>query len=212
MPMHKEAGDKHAPIWLLGDSNPRNWSEVLIVPLDPRHAARHNIWTPIIDASQDRLFRSIRQRIDTTKMYVRNAIEAPDTKPDGASVKWQRAVEDELEAFSQDLAAHQPPLLFSFGAFSFEFARRCLCETPARKFAHWGARELGEQFRDAIAAFDPQRVNLLPLLHATIARGRFIQSHEQFAARKGANYFEVVADALAAVLARHRASLPIWIE
>lgn len=73
--MDRETGDPHFPIWLLGDSNPRNWENHLKTPLDPRHPARHNIWTPILDEIQDRLFRRLRMRLDTSKMYIRNAIE-----------------------------------------------------------------------------------------------------------------------------------------
>jgi hypothetical protein len=41
-------GDPDFPIWLLGDSNPKGWQSVLETPLDPRHPARHNIWTPVL--------------------------------------------------------------------------------------------------------------------------------------------------------------------
>lgn len=73
--MKKEVGSRNSDIWLLGDSNPKNWQKVLKTPLDPRHPARHNIWTPVLEVIQDRVFRTCRCRVDTSQIYVRNAVE-----------------------------------------------------------------------------------------------------------------------------------------
>ena len=52
--MAAEHNDPRFPIWLIGDSNPKNWENRLSYPLDARHPARHSIWTPVLDAMQDR--------------------------------------------------------------------------------------------------------------------------------------------------------------
>jgi hypothetical protein len=54
--------------------------------------------------------------------------------------------------------------------------------------------------------------NILPLLHATIARGKFIQSHNYFCDQEGGNYFDFVGNHIAETLLLHRAALNIWIE
>jgi hypothetical protein len=41
--MNIEVGNKEFPVWLLGDSNPKNWQDVLITPLDPRHLLHTSI-------------------------------------------------------------------------------------------------------------------------------------------------------------------------
>lgn len=71
--MKDHTGDLSFPIWLLGDSNPKNWQDRLDTPLDPRHPAVHNIWTPIIDIIQREVYMKIGKRIDTKPIsHVKN--------------------------------------------------------------------------------------------------------------------------------------------
>ena len=86
--MDREIGDKSFPIWLLGDSNPKNWESKLNSPFDARHPARHNIWTPIVDEIQEHLFIQRRSRLKTSTVYIRNAIENANNKPK-RSAEWQ---------------------------------------------------------------------------------------------------------------------------
>ncbi len=209
--MKKETGSRDAAIWLLGDSNPRNFHSVLEGPFDPRHPARHNIWTPIVDGIQDRLFRRIRQRVDMDHLYIRNAVEAAEIKPEGSMVTWEIAVEDEVQGFRHALTESPPTFIFTFGAFSHEFCRRALGHQPVA-YSGWTSKRLGEEFRAAIEAFQPGKINLFPLLHATIARGKFIESHNYYCGRNGGNYFDEVAGALADLLMTHQLELPVWIH
>ena len=77
--MKNSAGDPGFPIWLIGDSPPEKWADKLDSPLDPKHPARHNIWTSIADSMQDRLYRKGRLRLDTSRLYIRNATNQPLT-------------------------------------------------------------------------------------------------------------------------------------
>ena len=210
--MNKEVGDRNFQVWLLGDSNPQNWQTVLKTPFDPRHPARHSIWTPVLEIIQDSVFRESRRRIDTSSIYIRNAIENPTGKPPSNSVDWETIVERELQGFQATVRTYHPPILFSFGAFAFEFARRALGEEPKRSHSYWGARRLGHDFRQRVDQFDLNNTNLLPLLHVSIARGRFIQSHEYFSNQKGGNYFEFVGNRIAQRLVENGDRLKIWIE
>lgn len=142
---------------------------------------------------------------------MRNAIEDPTDKPLVQSVEWKARVEAEVRAFQEILFKHNPKMLFSFGAFSFEFARRALRE-PWQRYSYWGTKRLGQEFRRRIAAFNMGTVNLLPLLHVSIARGRFVQGHEYFCEQEGANYFEFVGEQIAERLIEHQDELRIWIE
>ena len=210
--LKKEAGDKDSEIWLLGDSNPKNWQAVLETPLDPRHPARHSIWTPVLEVIQDRVFREYRSRVDTSSIYVRNAIEDPAGKPRSSSIEWETVLEKEIRGFQEEVREHRPRMLFSFGAFAFEFARRVLGEEPRRSYSYWGARRLGHEFRQRVDQFDLSVTNLLPLLHVSIARGRFIQSHEHYCNQERGNYFEFVGNRIAQKLIEHRDKLRVWIE
>ncbi|MBN1936604.1 MAG: hypothetical protein JW934_18220, partial [Anaerolineae bacterium] len=106
--MKKQVGDKNFAIWLLGDSNPKQWQDILQVPLDPRHPIRHNIWTSVLEIIQDKVFRECGSRVDTSSLYIRNAIENPDYKPSGSSLVWGTEVGQEIEAFGQQLREYRP--------------------------------------------------------------------------------------------------------
>ena len=211
MAMKRETGSKDSEIWLLGDSNPRNWDAALETPLDPRHPARHSIWTPILDIIQDRVFRSARLRIDTQPIYIRNAIEDPSQKPKSNQKIWPSLVKSEVQAYREHLHTHLTKFTFAFGAFAYEFARRSTDEKPIRAYSYWGARHLGEAFRRKVQDFDLARINVFPLLHVSIARRRFIKSHDYFCDREGANYFEYVGEAISGLLIDHSSLLRIWI-
>jgi len=112
--MEKEIGNKDFAIWLLGDSNPKNWQDILLAPLDPRHPARHSIWTSVLDVIQDEVFRRCRTRVDTSAIYIRNAIEDPSMKPPSDTVDWKEDVISYIDELSKLLKQHRPILLFCF--------------------------------------------------------------------------------------------------
>ena len=174
--MKREVGNRGWPIWLLGDSNPRRWQRVLETPLDPRHPVRHNIWTSVLDTIQDRVYRAFRGRLETSSIYIRNAIADPADKPAGTSVTWGAPVAVEVEAFQELVDEYQPTMVLSFGAFAFEFARRALIEKPMRAYSYWGARRLGDEFRARTRRLgelhDPRHV----YASSTVACGHGIRS------------------------------------
>lgn len=210
--MQKESGSRHFPIWLLGDSEPENWRDLLNSPLDSRHSARHNIWTPVADVIQDEVFRRSRKRVDMSEatIFVRNAVADPADKPKSSTVMWGGKVLEEIADFRTLTEEFRPRLVLSFGRFAFEFARRVSAQPP-RRYQEWGAKSLGKEFRARLAHFDIEKVNFIPLLHISISRGRFIESHDYFCGEPGANYFEVVGRNLANLLLTHQDHLPVWI-
>ncbi len=80
------------------------------------------------------------------------------------------------------------------------------------KYGYWGAKRLGQVFKQRIDQFDISATNFLPLLHVSIARGRFIQSHNYFCNEDGANYFEYVGNHIAEILIEYQDKMAIWIE
>jgi hypothetical protein len=217
--MKAEVGDKTFALWLLGDSNPKNWADRLDFPLDPRHSARHSIWTPILDMIQQEAFLARHTRIDVSNLYVRNAIQNADHKPKDNVLEWKD--EPELNAaITQDIAnlhtlaeQYKPKIIFTFGAFSFEFARRAVEGTnDPYVYGYWSTRLLGQEFRRRIENFDPQKVNVVPLLHATIARGRFLESHRDFCAGEDTNYFVFTGTKLGQLLVKHYEAFSFWMQ
>ena len=209
--MIREIGSRNFPLWLLGDSNPKNWGDALESPLDPRHPARHSIWTPIVDVIQDKVYRNSRLRMDTSEFFIRNAIGDPKNKPAGNQVAWPEPVREEILYFRSLAKQYLPKAIFCFGAFSYEFARRVMIETHEYPHGHRGARRLGEDFRRRVAQFNPNRTAIFPLLHVTIARGKFIQSHQYFTDQPNGNYFDHVGSILADLFITYNDELRIWI-
>jgi hypothetical protein len=197
--MERDTGDKHFPIWLLGDSNPPRWQDSLATPLDPRHPSRHTIWTPVLDAIQDRVYREHRSRIDTRTIYIRNAVESPADKPTKTAINWPTVLNPKTTEVRQLLELHSPVFLLCFGQFSFEFARRALSQQPKHSCAQWTILALRDEFNRRIAAFDPNCINVLPLLHAIFALN-FVASHNDFSEQTGGNYFTFAGNQIADTL------------
>ena len=210
--MAKSQGDIESTIWLLGDSNPQNWQYKLQEPLDSRHPARHNIWSPILLEIQDRVFTSAKLHVDQNRFYIRNAVENSQRKPAAADLLWSGYLQQSIKDFSVDIKNHHPQVVFSFGAFSFEFARRAVSSGEAAPYNAWNTRTLGEQFREAIESFDPKVTNIIPLLHASISRGRFIESHNNFCNSADGNYFFYVGQEIADKFLQFRSQLNIWVN
>ncbi len=82
---------------------------------------------------------------------------------------------------------HRPIIITPFGSRAFEFVRRALNENE-KALESWGTYDLGKEFIARCQKFDPKNVNIIPLLHASICRGKFLVAHGNFcAAIKGAN-------------------------
>jgi hypothetical protein len=201
-PVRESSGDPRSKLWLIGDSPPEQWKMALTEPLDRRHPARHSIWTPIADVIQEHVYRKMGWRMDEEGLYVRNAVSAVVKKPKGGGAVWGPETASEMAKLDGLVKEHQPLLLVTFGAFAFEFVRRCLGEA-GRQFCEWTTKEMGEEMRQRIRRFSPDRSNILPALHATIARGRFLESHRDYCAGHHENYFHYVGRELSQVLIEH---------
>jgi hypothetical protein len=205
--MQREVGDKSFPIWLLGDSEPDNWKLILDTPFDPRHPIRHNIWTSVLDLIQQKLYLQSRIRLDSDKIFIRNAVDDPSYKPKGTEKDWSSKInlQREIENYKALVNKYNPKLILSFGAFSFEFARRSLNETPERAYNYWGSYNLGTEFRGRIST--DNNPLLLPLMHRVIAGGRFPNAHRYYMGLGPKdpipNYFQDVAGELADIIIQY---------
>ena len=146
--MNRDSGSRSFPIWLIGDSSPKNWEADLVDPLDSKHPARHNIWTPIVEGIQSQLYVSMGKRLRTEDIYIRNAVHRASEKPRGTALEWSFDLEAETSELARLLDSHSPKLVFTFGSFAFEFARRSQEETP-RPSRYWTTEPLAKQARRA---------------------------------------------------------------
>jgi hypothetical protein len=205
----KRRTNGHFPVWLLADSPPRVWADRLENPLDERHPTRHSIWTPVCDAIQQRVYRDARKlRLNDKALVIHNAATAAAHKPQPDALLWRGPILRDMETYRDDLARECPSLIISFGQFAYEFARRCLC-LPHRPAGMWSKIELGNEFRRGIEQSPSGSPLLIPLLHATIARGLFWKAHLEFCGGEASNYFEYAGEKLGSVMLKLGAE--IWV-
>lgn len=213
--MKDSAGNPKYPVWLIADSEPKSWQELLVTPLDPRHPARHSIWTSVLEYMQAALYGHQKRRFATDNLYIMNAVKDPASKPNAKDVEWLIELKDKANVLKSKLHSYQPKIVITFGAFAFEFVRRAQKEEPQLPFGYWSTKRLGDEFRKRVASFDPSGINIIPLLHVSISRGRFLESHKYFVGEEGKeppNYFKFVGTTLAGLLIRQCKELAIWIS
>jgi len=199
--------------WLVGDSVPLAWRHKLKGALDPRHPTRHSIWTPVWDAMQHAFFVHKGRRLNSTAFWVINAVESPTIKPSPSARVWDRlsALSKRQEDIRIKLSASQPLIVITLGQFAFEFIRRA-AGMPAERVDHWSKSRLAFEFHKATAETkEPMRTPLIvPLLHATISRGQFLDAHRAYTCNEEGNYFEMAGTRIAAVIIRLPHLPDIW--
>jgi len=189
----REWGERSNPIWLL---------------VNPKHpSVRQNIWTPILAEVQDKVYREIHTRVDTTNIYIRNVVSDCRVVPNTLNW-WDAEVATEIETFRELVLEHKPKILISFGAFPFEFLRRVYEIKPEKGPKYWGNCYLGDEFVKSIDNFDSEKINMLPLLRRVMTSGKFIEDHDCI----GQNYFHYIGTKLAEKLIENKDSLNIWID
>lgn len=207
--MLDEHGSPANPIWLIGDSNPRDEKGVRY-PLDPRHPTRHNIWTPILDVIQDTVYpRRLMASSHGSSggaLYVRNAVRKPLHRLQAAEVTAQVA------ALRTLAAQHQPVLILSFGRFAFHLCQKALegdqnaVDIPMlNKWRTTTVKMLQQEFAARVA----DGRTLVPLLHQTVARS-FNHAHDTFCEADADNYFDYTGREIGRRLTRLHQNAPVW--
>lgn len=189
----RESGEKTYPIWLL---------------VNPKHpGVRHNIWKHVLAEIQDKVFREIHTRIDTTNIYIRNAVWDSSIVPNTLNW-WGPEVAKEIESFRKIVQEYKPIILITFGAFPFEFTRRVYQIKPEKGPKYWSGSNLGEEFCRSIENFSINKTNMIPLLRRVITSSKFIEDHNYFSE----HYFRYVGTKIAEKIIENKDSLNIWIE
>lgn len=191
--MDNDRGSLNSKIWLIGDSAPKNWKSDLKYPFDERHPIIHNIWTPILYTIQKNYYLK-HNRMISDEFYIVNAVEDASDKPKSSSKDWNSTIIlHRMEVLKQKIDKYNPQIIITFGAFSYEFLRRTMKDFSIYPYNHWGAINLGNEFRNNI-----ENSIIIPLLHRSVAGGYFLNSHNYFTGKQNSNYFEYVSELLLA--------------
>jgi len=195
--MGRDLGDKEFPIWLL---------------VNPKYTAvRYDIWRPVLDEIQDKVYRELHTRIDTTNIYVRCAVNDIRIVPNTLNW-WGREVANEMDLFRKIVLEYKPKMLISFGAFPFEFLRRTCDIKPQKGPKAWGTSILRDEFDKSMANFDISSTNRIPLLRRVVTTDNqrdnldFVSRTEQEA------YFDYVGTKIAEKIIDNKDTLNIWID
>lgn len=192
-PIKRESGDLSYPIWLL---------------VDPKYpAVRHKIWTPVLAEIQEKVYRELHKRIEAKNIYVRYAVSDKKLVPNTLNW-WSKEVVREIEIFRELVQKYCPIMLISFGAFPYEFGRRVYDIKPEKGPLYWETTILGDEFGKAIASFEANKTNRIPLLRRVTSSGKFIEDYSYF----GDNYFSFVGTKIAEKIIENSDKFNIWID
>lgn len=204
--MENHFGEPSFPVWLLGDSPPKNFADRLAHPFDSRHPAVHNIWTPIIHNVQTELFNH-RLCVNTASIYITNAADDLNGKP-AKKVSWPAGLCERADRFGELVKQHNPVMIFTFGAFAYAFA--CVALNGSKNsepIVLPNTKILGDEFRKRLASFKSDAANVIPLLHCSIARGNFLSGHRNFCPPGKNNYFYYTAGEIVRVILANKGQL-----
>jgi len=192
----RESGEKSFPIWVL---------------FNPKHPISHDNWTPVLDEIQDKVYREMNTRIETASIYFRDAVSDSRVVPNTLNW-WGPEVAKEIELFREIVFEYKPRILFSLGAFAYEFLRRVYEIKPEKGPKAWSTSNLGDEFERSIESFDIYKTNMIPLLHRVGAGANFIDTHNYFCRKDGENYYRYVGTKLAEKIIENKDRLNIWIK
>jgi len=195
--MKTELGERAYPIWLL---------------INPKYpAVRHDIWRPILDEIQDRVFRELQTRIDTSNIYIRSAVSDIEIVPNTLNW-WGKDVAKEIVFYREIVQEHKPKMLISFGAFPFEFARRVLEINPIKGPKAWSSSVLRDEFEKSMENFNINQTNMIPFLRRVIATDKFIETRNFLSRTDRETYFQHVGAKIAEKIIENKDTLDIWIK
>lgn len=192
----RDSGEKTYPIWLL---------------VNPKYTSvRNDIWRPVLDEIQDKVYRELSTRIDTSKIYIRTAVSDIGIVPNTLNW-WGYEVADEINAFREIVNEYKPRMIISFGAFPFEFVRRVYEIKPEKGPKSWATAILEDEFERAIKEFDINKTNRIPLLRRVIETDKFLETKNYFYQTDKEYYFHYVGTKIAEKIIENKDSFKIWI-
>ena len=193
----RDSGERSYPIWLL---------------VNPKYpAVVYGIWRHVLDEIQDKVYREIQTRIDTTNIYIRSAVVDCGIVPNTLNW-WGNEVSAEIKLFRELILEYNPKMLISFGAFAFEFMRRVYEIKPEKGPKYWSASVLKDAFDMSMEKFDVSNTNMIPLLRRVIESDKSIETESYFSQSDSEKYFHYVGAKIAEKIIENKTNLNIWIK
>ena len=193
----RDSGERTYPIWLL---------------INPKYpAVVYGIWRHVLDEIQDKVYREIQTRIDTTNIYIRSAVNDCGIVPNTLNW-WGNEVSSEIKLLKELIIDFNPKMVISFGAFTFEFMRRVYEIKPEKGPKYWSASILKDEFDISIDKFDAKQTNMIPLLRRVIESDKLIESEGYFSQSDSEKYFHYVGTKIAEKIIENKDKLNIWIK
>lgn len=193
----RDSGERTYPIWLL---------------INPKYpAVVYGIWRHVLDEIQDKVYREIQTRIDTTNIYIRSAVSDCGIVPNTLNW-WGNEVSSEIKLLKELIIDFNPKMVISFGAFTFEFMRRVYEIKPEKGPKYWSASILKDEFDISIDKFDAKQTNMIPLLRRVIESDKLIESESYFSQNDSEKYFHYVGTKIAEKIIENKDNLNIWIK
>ena len=204
--MEKSYGDKESKIWMIADSPPKKWQCKLSHPLDPKHPAVHNIWTPVFDRINEELFTN-GFRLKRESLYIINAVTDSEYWGEKNDLKV------EIDKLKSKINKHKPTGIITFGSRAYDAVSKAkTAENLCGKLKDWTSEELGKKFVESINGFDKNEINIFPLLHASVSRRNFLEAQAdycnvcrcEYINNADYNYFAYVGSRIAEIIYNHK--------
>ena len=194
--MKEEFGDRSYPIWIL---------------VNPKYPAdRLEIWAPILDEIQDKVYRKLHKRIDTRNIYIKNTVSDIGIVPKIANCL-STEVAKEMVKLRESILKHQPKMLITFGTVTYEFIKRIFDLKPGKGPKYWSTTNLGDELERSIVNFDINQTNRIPLPRRVMKSSKLIEDRNYFSREENENYFREVGAKIAERIIENKDSLKIWI-
>lgn len=194
----RDLGDPNYPIWLL---------------INPKYpAVVSDIWRHVLDEIQDKVYREIHARIDTSNIYIRSVVSDCGIVPNTLNW-WGNEVATEIKLLREIVTEYNPKMLISFGAFPYEFVRRAFEIKPEKGPKYWGTSIIQDEFERSLKNFDVIQNNMIPLLRRVITSDKLIESYDYFSGSDSQQqYFKDVGTKIAERIIQNKDSLAIWMK
>lgn len=145
--IRNEFGNKSCPIWLI---------------INPKSSSVYEIWNPILDRIQDKVYRELRKRIDKQRIYIKNITSDIGIVPKNIN-GWKTEVGNDLKKLKESILEYQPKIIITFGNLTCELVNRFFKANFEDGPRFWRTTNLGTEFERSIANFNINRTNRIPL-------------------------------------------------
>ena len=118
-------------------------------------------------------------RIDPENIFIKNTVSDIGIVPKTSNCS-ATEVAKEIVMLRESVLEHQPKILITFGALTYEFVKRVLETRPEEGPKYWSTTNLGDKIERSMADFDINQTNRIPipLLRRVMKKGKSVEDDE----------------------------------